>query len=725
MPGRQAVGLPTRRRPPENTATFSPGLRASSCLLQNLFKNRPQHLPSIRMGTDLHLFLGLAVTTAASGARLPSIPAPAPTGAGGKGQCSPTPPSTADAEPPSLSSTASSSNPHSFNQNEADDTFRHDKARMTHLPSAPRPLPLPPPPPLLLDPPSPSSQNLLAPSSASDLASSQPSSGRQRIPQAMVVLARAVVPPDYGPATTTTTTTLPEHLHRLLPEHCPTVTAAKRAIRRRLVLRIPRLATHGSVASGTDAVTGGPPHPAGVVASTRDTVTPGEVLQLLARRGTGIMGWVGPAAMRSVPTAAAAAAARGHNETNTNGLPVAYEDEHMAVVIKPPGIETQGSGSETVHGRLKYCLRPTTLVGALNRPQQVHRLDASTGGLLMVAKTHHALRALTADLHHRRMSKRYCALVKGELNGSGTINTPLSGKPCLTSFRVLPTASASATAMVPVTSLATAAIDKGALAVPPATGCSSASAAAVVTAANTANGGRQQRMLSKVLLWPHTGRTHQLRKHMAYLGTPILGDPRYRGLARKVAGDRCLAAAGSAAAAAAADTSGVAGSTCHSAAATASASFGKEIAGVGDSSFERELVLRGTGADDMSDEELAVKVLSAAERRPEHALTSAEMGRSYLHAEAGNEDCEVYRPPADVGWVLAVTAAAAAAEVEGSGGSSCDVDVLGDGLPVSLCLWAVGLRFRHPDSGKNIEVDISEWADVVYEEIFRRDTAAA
>ncbi|GLI67115.1 hypothetical protein VaNZ11_011323 [Volvox africanus] len=698
------------------------------------------------MGTDLHLILGLAVTTAASAARIPPIPDAAPSADGGRAQCSLTPPATADVVLSSPSS-ASSSNPH---------PFKHTRHVL--------PPPPPPPSPLLLDPLPTSSQNLSAPSSASDSASSPLSSGRQRIPKAMVVVARAVVPPDYGSAATTTST-LPEHLQGLLPEHCPTVTAAKRAIRRRLVLRMPRLVTHGSVASGTDGVIGSPPHPAGVVASTTDSVTPGEVLQLLARRGTGLMGWVGPAAMRPVPAAAATASAaaavaatRGHTETNTNassaavtaapvgasstpcaavlgnedrtgcgpyaisllqGLPVVYEDEHMAVVIKPPGIATQGSGSETVHGRLKYCLRPTTLVGALNRPQQVHRLDASTGGLLMVAKTHHALRVLTADLRHRRISKRYCALVNGELYGSGTINTPLSGKSCLTSFRVVRTALASATAMVPVTSFTTAAIANGALAVPPATGCSSASAAAVIASANTANSGRQQRTLSKVLLWPHTGRTHQLRKHMAYLGTPILGDPRYRGVMRNVAQDQCLAAADSAAA----DTSGVAGSTCRSAAATASASLGNEVAGLGDSTSEGELELKGIGADEMGDGELLVKV-SAAEGRPHHALVNAEMGRSYLHAEAGNEDCEVYRPPADVGWVLAVTAAAAA-EVERSGGSSSDFGVLADGFPVSLCLWAVGLRFHHPGSGRNIEVDISEWADVVYEEIFRRDTAVA
>ncbi|GIL84907.1 hypothetical protein Vretimale_9737 [Volvox reticuliferus] len=595
----------------------------------------------------------------------------------------------------------------------------------------------------------------------------------------MVVVAQAVVPHDYGsnsnsgnaattvPTSITNAAQLPEFLQRLLPEHCPTATAAKRAIRRRLILRIPGFATHGSVASANDGMSGIPPHPAGVVATMTDAVTPGEVLQLLARRGTGIMGWVGVGAMRPAAAAAAAdAAARGNTEINTNmtsaavvaaparaactgaviiegddqtgrgtgiswlqGLPVAYEDEHMAVVIKPPGIETQGPGSETVHGRLKYCLRPTTLVGALNRPQQVHRLDASTGGLLLVAKTHHALRVLAADLRQRRMIKRYCALIKGELSGSGTINKPLSGKPCSTSFRVVRTAEASATAMVPMTYCTTAAIANGALATPPATGCNDAAAVVVAAAAaSIANGRRQHRTLSKVLLWPHTGRTHQLRKHMAYLGTPILGDPRYRTVARSIVPDRCAAAADLAAAAA--DDSGIAGGICCSAAAVVSSTFLREEEISRNLEPEGEFGLSGAQGG-MKDEEPVVNV-SAAAGRPEGAPINAEISRSCLHTEheAGKEVCEVHRPPANVGWVLAVAAAAAAAaaaaEMEGSGSSSsCDVDVLADGSPVSLCLWAVGLRFRHPDSGRNVEVDISEWADVVYEEILRRDTAIA
>ncbi|GIL84908.1 hypothetical protein Vretifemale_13489, partial [Volvox reticuliferus] len=315
---------------------------------------------------------------------------------GEEGQCSQPSAATASPAPSSLPS-AFFPKFYSTNLNQVATSIRQDELRASPPPPPPPPPLLSPPPLLDTQPPSPQAC-LPAPHSPPHSPPHsnplQPFSVRQRIPQAMVVVAQAVVPHDYGsnsnsgnaattvPTSITNAAQLPEFLQRLLPEHCPTATAAKRAIRRRLILRIPGFATHGSVASANDGMSGIPPHPAGVVATMTDAVTPGEVLQLLARRGTGIMGWVGVGAMRPAAAAAAAdAAARGNTEINTNmtsaavvaaparaactgaviiegddqtgrgtgiswlqGLPVAYEDEHMAVVIKPPGIETQGPG---------------------------------------------------------------------------------------------------------------------------------------------------------------------------------------------------------------------------------------------------------------------------------------------------------------------------------------------------------------------------------------------
>ncbi|GLC34273.1 hypothetical protein PLESTM_000176900 [Pleodorina starrii] len=549
------------------------------------------------------------------------------------------------------------------------------------------------------------------------------------IPQAMVVVAQVTVPPECGPAAP-----LPELLKRLVPEHCPSVTAAKRTLRRRLVLRIPPPPTRGSetpaagatahlddippstaagpfsedaasaadgaseaAASGGSAV-GSPPHPSGEVLSTTDYCRPGDVLQLLARRGTGIMGWVGAAVATAKDNynrggggggmnadAAAGSGSGAAAAASLQGLPVAYEDEHLAVVIKPPGIGTQGSGPGTVQGRLKYCLQPTELVGALNRPQQVHRLDAPTGGLLLVAKTHVALRGLAADLHHRRMTKRYCALVKGERSGSGTIDMPLSGKPCVTSYTVVHTS-----------------------AVPPLAPPPDATTAGPAAQETAGDCGRLQRTaLTKISLWPHTGRTHQLRKHMTYTGTPILGDLRYRG-ARDSADPRVTCASNTAGSEGAGGDGGSDRRVSASGDDAAAGSGNESDASVSGEELWPEVKGEGPTGDGARAGATAV------------GAGTGDASSSKCGGEDGDADREVHRPPADTDWALAVAAAAAAAAPARGGGG----DYLADGSPVSLCLWAVGLSFRHPVTGRRLEVDIADWAEAVYDNILQRDAAA-
>ncbi|GAX79844.1 hypothetical protein CEUSTIGMA_g7284.t1 [Chlamydomonas eustigma] len=162
-------------------------------------------------------------------------------------------------------------------------------------------------------------------------------------------------------------------------------------------------------------------------------------------------------------------------------LRVVFEDEHMACIVKPQGMPTQGTGFLTVQGCLPYLLQPSTTPGALRKPCHAHRLDAPTGGLLLVAKTRAALQQLTEDFQvPGTLQKRYLAIVVGELNGSGSVDKPLGGKTAVTTFK----------SEHQIQSM-------------------------------------QHGCLTKVSLWPHTGRTHQLRRHMAHLGTPILGDDRY------------------------------------------------------------------------------------------------------------------------------------------------------------------------------------------------------
>lgn len=161
-------------------------------------------------------------------------------------------------------------------------------------------------------------------------------------------------------------------------------------------------------------------------------------------------------------------------------LQVVYEDDELAVVLKPAGLRTSGPGPRTLGAALAHNLRPCRLPDALPRPHPVHRLDDRTAGLVICAKSATAARRLGADFEERRVHKRYEAVVIGRLEGFGRVEAPVGGR-----------ASASRWAAVQH--------------VP----------------------SRKLGWLTLVSLWPETGRTHQLRVHMAGLGHPLLGDGLY------------------------------------------------------------------------------------------------------------------------------------------------------------------------------------------------------
>lgn len=161
-------------------------------------------------------------------------------------------------------------------------------------------------------------------------------------------------------------------------------------------------------------------------------------------------------------------------------LACAFEDDCLAVVVKPPGFWTNGARARTVERALPFNLRPSDRVDALRRPRPVHRLDAPTGGLLLCAKTSRAMVELGRAFQARVVRKRYRALVVGRMDGEGVVDTPIEGRVARTRWNTV----------------------------------------AVTRALHG-------EWISTVDLWPTTGRTHQLRRHMAGLGHPILGDVIY------------------------------------------------------------------------------------------------------------------------------------------------------------------------------------------------------
>jgi 23S rRNA pseudouridine1911/1915/1917 synthase len=127
-------------------------------------------------------------------------------------------------------------------------------------------------------------------------------------------------------------------------------------------------------------------------------------------------------------------------------MTVVYEDDHIAAVIKPPGIVTTKNkgqnGKLAAKTGLAYCLTPTKdVVDPLWRPVPAHRLDSATGGLLLAAKTRRAIVDLTRQFVERRVRKRYVALVAGRPAGDdgagrGRIEAPLSGQDAVTDYEV-------------------------------------------------------------------------------------------------------------------------------------------------------------------------------------------------------------------------------------------------------------------------------------------------
>ncbi|MDR7423082.1 MAG: RluA family pseudouridine synthase [Armatimonadota bacterium] len=173
-------------------------------------------------------------------------------------------------------------------------------------------------------------------------------------------------------------------------------------------------------------------------------------------------------------------------------LAIVYEDAELLVIDKPAGLTVHpGAGHHTgtlVHAVLAHC-PDLPGVGGEQRPGIVHRLDKDTSGLLVVAKTEAALRALQAQIRAREMRREYLALVWGRLDGEGTIDAPIGRDPRhRTRMAVNPRGRRAVTGYRAVEHFA---------------------------------------RVTLLALRLASGRTHQIRVHCAAIGHPVVGDPTY------------------------------------------------------------------------------------------------------------------------------------------------------------------------------------------------------
>ena len=185
-------------------------------------------------------------------------------------------------------------------------------------------------------------------------------------------------------------------------------------------------------------------------------------------------------------------------QPQTLPLDVIFEDEHMLVVNKPAGMVVHPAAGHTDGTLVNALLGYAPELDTLPRGGIVHRLDKETSGIMFVARSALAHKSLVAQLSERNVSRTYCAVCTGALTGGGKIDAPIDRHPTAR------------------TKMAVVADGKPA-----------------VTHYRIAHRFKHYTQLQVNL---ETGRTHQIRVHMAHRKWPLIGDPVYAGRQRIPAG---------------------------------------------------------------------------------------------------------------------------------------------------------------------------------------------
>lgn len=176
------------------------------------------------------------------------------------------------------------------------------------------------------------------------------------------------------------------------------------------------------------------------------------------------------------------------------GVGIAYEDNHLLVVVKPPNLPTQAdaSGDADLFSLMKAYVKAAYAKPGAVYLGLVHRLDRPVGGLVALARTSKAAARLSAQVQARTLQRRYLAIVLGDPPEDATLTDWLLKNEATNTVTVVPA------------------------------GTSGAKEARLTLARLAANDG-----LALIAITLHTGRSHQIRVQCAHAGFPLWGDARY------------------------------------------------------------------------------------------------------------------------------------------------------------------------------------------------------
>ena len=120
-------------------------------------------------------------------------------------------------------------------------------------------------------------------------------------------------------------------------------------------------------------------------------------------------------------------------------IEVIYEDEHMAIVVKPAGLLTSGNQHRTLANALSTNLKESKEPAKLPRPNPVHRLDRAASGLLIIAKTMVSQKHLSEQLANYTVDKTYRVISHGLADKKGSVDLPIKEKSAQTQYELIKT----------------------------------------------------------------------------------------------------------------------------------------------------------------------------------------------------------------------------------------------------------------------------------------------